>query len=175
MKPIRHLFTTFALGLLLLLAGPAALAAEPTENQLKAALLYKFAQFTTWPTPAAEAFNICVLGENPFGEELDSLKKKTLRDQPVDVIYLTAPDAARNCHLVYLNPPDRRQLTRWMEMLKSRPILTVSDDQDGWREGVMIVFEVEPNGVKFNVNLTAARAANFSISAQMLKLAREVR
>lgn len=164
-----------ALGLLLPLADPAAGASEPTEIRLKAALLYKFAQFTTWPGLPADEFNLCVLGENPFAEELEKLKVKKLFHLPVDVKYPATPEAAKACQVVYLNPEGRADLAKWVNALGTQPVLTVSDSPDAWRENAMIVLDVEPNGIKFRINLSAARAASLGMSAQMLQLAREVR
>lgn len=164
-----------ALSLLLPLVGPVAQASEPTETQLKAVLLYKFAQFTTWPSLPADEFNLCVLGDNPFADELDKLKAKKLFQLPVNVKYPATAEAAKSCQVVYLNPEGRADLVKWMNVLGTQPVLTVSDSPDAWRENTMIVLDVEPNGIKFRINLSTARAANLGMSAQMLQLAREVR
>lgn len=165
----------FALSLLLPLAGSVVGASEPTEIQLKAVLLYKFAQFTTWPSLPADQFTLCVLGENPFGDELGKLKGKKLFQLPVNVKYPATPEAAKSCQVAYLNPEERADLVKWVNALGTHPVLTVSDSPDAWRENAMIVMDVEPNGIKFRINLSAARAASLGMSAQMLQLAREVR
>ena len=66
---------TFAVALL----GAANLSAQApkvTEYQVKAAYLANFGRFVEWPTSAAvaksESFNICVLGQDPFGADLDA-------------------------------------------------------------------------------------------------------
>ncbi|MGZ8218635.1 YfiR family protein [Methylomagnum sp.] len=172
--PSRWTSWALLLGLLPMAAAPAH-AVEPTENQLKAVLLYKFAQFTTWPSLPTGEFTLCVLGENPMAGELDKLKAKKLFQLPVNIKQPTTAEAAKACQVVYLNPSGRADLVKWIGVLDSLPVLTVSDSPDAWRESAMIVLDVEPNGIKFRINLSAARAANLGMSAQMLQLAREVR
>ncbi len=55
------------------ISGAQTLA--PREYQIKAAFLYNFAKFIEWP-PAAfpspnAAINLCVLGEDPVGDDLE--------------------------------------------------------------------------------------------------------
>ena len=57
-------------------------AAAPTEYQLKAVFLMNFAKFVEWPTTAfrsaQSALTICVLGEDPFGHDLDDIVRGQL-------------------------------------------------------------------------------------------------
>lgn len=175
MKPLVKRLYASVLSLLLAVTDLSKGVEALTESQLKVALLYKFAQFTVWPALPDEAFDFCILGENRFGEDLDALAGKKLHDKPLKITYPATPEAARGCQLAYLNFPDSKQLAHWIDILASAPVLTVSESPDAWRKGVMVVFEVEPNGVSFSINLTAARDANLSLSAQMLKLAKDVR
>lgn len=158
-----------------LLAGPTAHGADTTESQLKAALLYKFAQFATWPSLPSDEFRLCVLGESPLVDDLEKLKTKSLFRLPVNIGYPASAAAAKSCQVIYLNPASPGELSKWRGALSNLPILTVSDAPEAWQENMMIVFEVAPGGVKFRINLSAARAAGLSLSAQMLQLAREVR
>lgn len=175
MRTLHRGLPCLLLGWWIALAGMPAFAADITEYELKAALLYKFAQFTTWRSLPATEFTLCVLGENPFGDELDKLVEKKLFQLPVKIKHPASAEAARPCQIAYLNPDGRRELAKWVGAFGILPILTISDAPDAWREEVMIVFTVEPNGVKFKINLTAARAAGFTLNAQMLRLAQEVR
>lgn len=161
--------------LLAMLASPAVRPADTTELQLKAALIYKFAQFTNWPSLAGAEFKLCVLGEAAFAEELEKLRTKTLSRLPVSIGYPATAEAAKSCQVVYLNPEARSDLARWRAALNGLPILTVSDFPEAWQADAMIVFSVEPGGAKFKINLSAARAVGLSMSAQMLQLAQQVR
>ncbi len=63
------------LGFALSLTAVASAAEEATESQVKAAYLYTFGKFVTWPqssVPDDSPREICVLGKDPFGAVLDS-------------------------------------------------------------------------------------------------------
>jgi hypothetical protein len=60
-------------------------------------------------------------------------------------------------------------------MLRSRPVLVVSDSPEAFQEKAMIVFAMEPNRVTFRINLTAARDSGLFLSSQLLKLAQAAR
>jgi hypothetical protein len=168
------------LGLLLIVLtlGPAvapARADTADEYLLKAALLYKFAQFTEWPVFPTAEFRLCILGQDPFVEATDTLRGKLLKHAPVAVAKLSTADEVKACQAVFVNPPNAGQLRQWMANLKGQPILTISDSPDAWQQGVMILMINEPNRIAFSINLTAARQAGLNFQAQMLQLAREVR
>jgi len=49
---------------------------KPTQYQVEATYLYNFSQFVAWPPSPATAtssFNICVLGQDPFGSTLANI------------------------------------------------------------------------------------------------------
>lgn len=163
------------LGLLAFLACGSPAAVDATEEQLKVAFLHKFIQFTAWPQLPTDDFRICMLGEDSLHGNLNYLTNKRIFQLPVTVHYLVPADSVASCQVVYLNPPNRGALQRWRRFLANQPILTVSDDADAWDENVIIVFALEPNGIRFKANLTAARAAGLFLRSQMLELAREVR
>jgi hypothetical protein len=158
-----------------LAAALRANAASVDENQLKAALLFKFAEFTDWPPPAGKEFAFCVIGKDVMSEGLSKLKGKTLRGNPVAVRLLNSIDEAKGCQVLFLGASGARQIAQWLENLKGQPVLTVSDHPDAWDQGVMIALTTEPNRIAFSIDATAARAAGLAFRAQMLQLAQEVR
>ena len=71
---LKHCWLIF---LLLIVSQPLFSQNVSRENQLKAAFLYNFSQFVTWPDDAfsnsSSPIAIGVLGENPFGPVLNDL------------------------------------------------------------------------------------------------------
>jgi hypothetical protein len=156
------------------LAVRGAQADSVSEEELKAALVFKFAQFTDWPKLPAE-FRVCLLGaENPGGA-LQGLRGKTLKEVPVVVNRLSSEEDAKNCQIVVMNAPSPARLAQWLAGLRHLPVLTVSDEPEAWDQGAMIVFSVESNRIRFDINASAAHDAGLNFRAQMLQLAREVR
>lgn len=145
------------------------------EDELKAAYIYRFAQFTTWPDSPAGEFNFCIQGDHAVGDGLRKLQGKTVQNAPVSVVRVDSVEAANACHVLFLHFDQPKELSGWIAALRSRPVLVVSDSPAAFQEKAMIVFAMEPNRVTFRINLTAARDSGLFLSSQMLKLAQEVR
>lgn len=169
----RALLTVICLSLAL--AALPLRAETAGEYELKAALIYKFSQFTEWPAFPVTEFAVCVLGQDPFRDAINGLNGKLLRGAKVTVKRIAGPDEAKGCQALFVNPANLGQLRLWMASLRGLPILTVSDAPDAWQEGVMIVLNNEPNRIAFSINVSQARRVGMDFPAQMLNLAREVR
>src|SRR5437870_3816659 len=81
--------------------------AAPSEYQLKAAFLYNFAKFVEWPPQAfandATVFTIGVIGEDPFGEELERMvKHKNLNGRPFAVKQVKTLSELKSCHILFI-------------------------------------------------------------------------
>lgn len=146
-----------------------------SEQSIKAALLYKFAQFTDWPLPSPEKYALCVLGRDPYDGALSFWESRTLKDKPVEARYPASPSEAKNCQVLFLNPETPAQLPEWVAEFKDIPVLTVSDQPDAWNEGVMIALSTEANRIVFKIDMQLARKVGIKFRANMLQLAREVR
>lgn len=168
------LFASLALAVVLL-----ARADDVGEYELKAAYLYKFSQFTSWPEESFgesfEEFRICVLGPNPFGGEIWKLQEKKRREVAVKIALLSTVREAKRCQVAYLNPSSEAELANWVGSLASLPILTVSDFPNAFGLNVGIALTTEPNRVSFRINNGYVRAGGLRFSALLLQLAREVR
>ncbi len=71
-------------------AGESPLTSESEalpEYLVKAVMLYHFARFTKWPkdafTDSDTPVRICVLGQDPFGPDLDSLVSYQIRGRDI--------------------------------------------------------------------------------------------
>jgi len=118
------------------LLGMAGLAcgAEPVaeEYQVKGAFLLNFTKFVDWP---AQAFKkpgapiaICVLGENPFGPELDRAAGQTVAgNRRVSVRQVSDEQQARECQIVFIGGSRRKRSREWLEALQGSSILTVGE------------------------------------------------
>ena len=59
------------------------------EYLIKAAFLFNFAKFVEWPADAFKdnlsSINLYILGTDPFGPALDTLKNKTIKERPFKI------------------------------------------------------------------------------------------
>ncbi len=169
------------LALALLAAAPPGLHAAPSASamlddaQLKAAFVYRFAQFTQWPPPPHQEFTYCVAGSLGMQESMQALTQKTHQAPQVRMRYLTDPQHLASCQLLFLGFVERADLQRWQEAAGNAPMLVVADNIEAFRSGAVIGLIAEPNGLSFRVNLTEAKRRGLMLSSHMLKLAREVK
>ena len=87
--PRRLVGVVLAFAAVLLSAAPAEPPAALTPYQIKVGLLYNFAIYTEWPKAAfvdgSAPFVFGVLGTDPFGADLDFLKRKPIKGRSVVV------------------------------------------------------------------------------------------
>ncbi|WP_172449192.1 YfiR family protein [Bowmanella denitrificans] len=160
---------------LMLLCPCHCLASGLSQNQLKAAFLYRFSQFSTWPPPPKQEMVYCVVG-NPslFNavSELLSTQPSKLKSKVVTPI---DSKEAQQCQLLFISQQDRQQSLYWLEGVKDSAVLVVADTSEGFRQGAAIGLIADNNSLNFSINLTDARARGLELSAHLLKLATEVR
>lgn len=166
--------------MLLLAALPAR--AQPTEDQVKAAFLPRFARYVAWPAPAVPAagapFQLCIVGRDPFGPMLDQAAATELVDgHNVAIRRMPSANQAAGCHIAFVQgaaPPDT---TRLLQALRAQPILTVTDARAGAGAGQqgMIHFAIVDRRVRFFIDDAAAAQRGLSISSRLLALAVRVR
>ena len=160
-----------------LLGATAAHSATDHSNleyKVKAAYLYNFTKFVSWPeSNPGDPLNICILGEDPFGYAVDLLENKTARGRPVVVIYMQDIDN-HDCQVIFISRSEADRLASILQLLANQPVLTVSDIDGFAMKGGCIRLQVVNGKVRFNVNILAARQARLEMSAKLLELARMV-
>jgi hypothetical protein len=174
----RSLATAVAAVSLLLPQSGYAQDPKPTEYEVEAAYLSNFGRFVEWPAKPApgEAFNVCVLGQDPFGALLDNaLKGEAIGNSPMAARRISGAEEASSCRIVFISSAKDAQLPGILTALGAANILTVSDMPAFTRRGGMIQFVIDGNRVRFEINLNAAQRAGLSLSSQLLKLAVTVR
>ncbi len=160
----------------LLLVNAPRPASSASEYQLKAAFLFNFGKFVEWPEHAFEspesALRICVLGEAPFGQELDAtVAGRTVGARPIEVRRMGAGAGTSACHMLFLSGAERKHLGALASTLSGAPVLLVGESDDFAREGGMINFIKVDNKIRFEINDAEARQAGLKISSKLLKLA----
>lgn len=160
------------------LAATSARPAQVSEEAaLKAAFVYRFAQFTQWPPPPQRDFTYCLAGAPDMGDALRALvsRQHDFAQVRVLTLHLAQATQATNCQLLMLSQMERQEMQRWHQALADLPVLIVADTPEALRSGAVIALTQEPNGLSFRINNTEARRRGLTLSSQVLKLAREVR
>lgn len=155
-------------------------AAAPREYLLKATFLYNFAQFTEWPghafTNASAPLVVAVLGEDPFGSDLDDVMRgATSGSRKLLIRRLKPDDKLTDCHLLFICRSEKRRVAAVMEQLAGVPVLTVSELEEFQKQGGIIQLVMEKGQVRFEINVAAAQQANLRLSSKLLHLARNMK
>ncbi len=150
------------------------------EYAIKAAFLYHFASYVTWPQGGSakatdEPFVIGVLGADPFGAILDDLAKAKLVDgRKVAIRRFKSVADCVPCPILFISSSDAGRLDLVLHKLGASPTLLIADTQSAATRGVHINFFIENNKVRFEVNAEAAQRTGLKISSKLLRLARIV-
>jgi hypothetical protein len=170
---------TVAVLLVLALARPVETREAPRagEYQVKAAFLYNFAKFVHWPDEQAigPAFTVAVLGEDPFGEILEStFTGKTILDRKVEVRRISAPEAVGKAQILFIGSSERPRLSEILKALEGTSVLTVGEMEGFSDRGGMITFKLKNDLVRFDINLDQVERAHLKMSSQLIRLALRV-
>jgi hypothetical protein len=153
---------------------------KPTEYQVKAAYLYNFARFVTWPATAAASpentVAMCVLGDGSFATLLETTGASLMIDGKRTIVRrLPTAEAAGTCSVLFISASARLPPDQVSAAIHQRGVLTVSDLPEFTRRGGIIQFVIEGSRIRFEVNLAAADQAGLTLSSELLKVARAVR
>lgn len=167
--------------ILLLLGAPVASAAESNalEYAVKATYLYKFTPFIEWPAAAfasSPAVNLCVVGNDPFGDLLDrAASGQRIDDRAIVVHRLRKIDRHSGCHILYVGGSEAQPVAEALATVRGTPVLTVTDEsQDSGAKGIINLI-VQDNRVRFEIDDQAAAENGLLISSKLLSLAAHVR
>lgn len=150
------------------------------EQQIKAAFLYKFCLYTEWPPQAFSQLNspfvFGIIAPAPFVRELGTVVKgRTVNHRPIEIRELGDADDLSGIHAIFLADTDTQAMRRLQPRANGRPLLVVTESENGLDDGATINFTLNNNRVSFEVALDTARQQGLHLSAEMLKVASNVR
>lgn len=172
---LRTLRWLAAASLLYAAMATGADEAQVSEYRVKTAFLYNFSRFVSWPATAMQErndFSVCVIGSDPFGEQLDKLTGKSVHSRTLVITRLDSIARLYSCHLLYIS--DDADLEKVLSVVRQQPVLTVSDMKNFTEQGGIIQFQLVQNKVRFRINAGAASSAGLTISSKLLSLAVDV-
>jgi hypothetical protein len=149
------------------------------EYRVKAAFLYNFAKFVTWPVQAFPTGGapvvFCVVGEDPFEELLDSTTKgRKVEGRRIEIRRVAVSAQLAGCHLVFSSETDSERVAHLLQRAAGASALTVGEAEDFLPHGGMIRLLVDDGKVRFDISTRSTERAGLKVSSQLLKLARSV-
>ena len=151
-----------------------AVAAPPSETEVKAVFLFNFSQFVAWPTTAFASSEaplvIGVLGHDPFGTALDSVVTgERAGSHPLIVRRFRDVSEIGNCHILYIDRSESTHLNDILKAVRGHSTLTVSDSERAAERGVMIDLATDNHRIRLQINLAEAEASGLTLSSKLLR------
>ena len=162
-----------------ILLGVPSLGRAAESDAIKAAFLYRFAQYCEWPEgsfPSSEsALVIGVVGADRVRKSLEeTVAGKVVQGREIQVVELSAKGFPQ-CHILFLGGDLGEDELGMLKRCRGRAILTVGDADKFPLEGGMIGLSLDSRKDRLIVNLTAAESAHLKLNSQLLKVARVIR
>lgn len=155
--------------------GQGGLQAQTSvEYKVKGVFLFKLSKFVEWPVGAFQPdapFAIGILGDDPFGEELDEIcGGETISGRDLVLRRGESLEELGDCQIVFLCRSEVREFPKILGELQGRSVLTVADSDTFIHAGGMINFVHRGKRISFEINPQAAKKAGLRVSSQLLRL-----
>jgi hypothetical protein len=177
---VRRLLLGLSAGAVLI-ACAVGVRAAPQRNleyEVKGAFLYNFLTFIDWPDRAfahpSSPFRLCLLGRDPFGPAIDQLVHgESVGTHRIVVDRLQEDRAVASCHAVFISDLEDERLDAIVRITEKRSVLLVGETPRLNQLCGGIVFALEGERVRFDINLPALTTRGLKVSAKLLRVARE--
>lgn len=146
------------------------------EYNVKAAMLYGFGRYITWPQAAYEnknsPFVIGVLGEYPFGEALDTIAaRKTLQGRRIQIRRLRNAGGCPDCQILFVTQSVSSEVELdAIRECSNQYVLLVGESPDFARRGGIINFFLHGDTVRFEFNTEIAQKMQLALNAKLYSL-----
>lgn len=156
--------------------GATSSAAEYSADAVKATYLFRFASYVQWPEAARTGdFVIGVVGDEEVAGHLERLVNRMVIDgRHAKVRRVRAARDVDGIHILYVGSKAFRS-SRSLRLLAIRkPILMVTDSEDGIAGGGVINFVEVNRNLRFEISLDAADRGGLKIDSALLSVAARV-
>ena len=135
----------------------------PLEQAVKAAYVYNFTKFVSWPAESpftrAPALTIGILGDDPFADAVETtVRGKHVEGRPLTVRRFRTAGEVVPCAVLFVA---RRMVDACRSSSSGSGLARAHGERRGGLhvQGGMIELFLEDNRIRFQVGLTAARTA----------------
>ena len=145
-------------------------------HDLKAAYLYNFIKFISWPDEPSTDIEIklCLLGEDASNDKFKRLEQRPIHGHPLLIKSINQYDDTSDCSVLFIGASEEKFLNDIFTTLGDKPTLTVSSIPHFAAQGGTIGFVTMGNVIRFDINLKQATKTQLSISSKLLELANQV-
>lgn len=171
-KQIRRVIAVLLMIGFALTGIPESFSQDVTDDEIKAALMFKFPVYVRWPEGAMnENFECCILGNGPISDLLSEFDGEKLMEKRIRVRQLSDISESDGCHILFITSSEKKNFLTILKTVKGKPVLTVGDMKGFAQNGGIINFIRKKNSVRFEINPEAGKRAGLTISSKLLRLA----
>jgi len=165
------------------MAAPARAAddasGERIEAQVKAAYIYRFAEYIEWPaTTIADRtapWTIGVVAADRVSAELNQLRlTRRIGGRAVAVRTMQPGDPVSGIQMLYVGSLDGARLKEVLDAVPAQGVLSITDGEDALAAGGMISFVQVDRRIRFDVSIAHAERSGLKVSARLLAVAHKV-
>jgi len=152
-------------------------AAQFSADAVKAAYLYRFAQYVEWPQtlPAEAAFVIGIAGAEEVAVHLERLVPGlSVNGRPVKVARVTRVQDLDGVHILFVGASAFNRTRALRARAIEKPILLVTENQSGLDGGAVINFIEVSRNLRFEISLNAADRSGLKVNSALLSVAARV-
>lgn len=143
--------------------------------ELKAAYIYNIAKFSRWPewkvADSHSTLNLCVYGSDDVADKLRALSGQMIGRHNIQVTQPRVETDFRQCHLLYIDPNERRLYRYILAYVNQQAVVTISDEKRFIRSGGLINLAEKNQRLHIEINKQLADKQQVGFSSKLLKLA----
>lgn len=140
------------------------------EDKFKALFLYKFVEYTEWPTGTRE-ITIGVVGESPVYNELAGFAASK---ENLTVVKIQSSAEVKKCEVVFLPNTKNNLLDQFNSTIGSSSILLVSEDGDLVGQGSDIGFYLEGGKLRFLISEKDIKEKKMIPNSKLMALGKSI-
>jgi hypothetical protein len=174
-----HTASVLLCGLVASVASAALAAPQQrtaAEHDIKAAYLYNFTRFVSWPAgipPGAEPFRVCVVADRTTTEAVErTMSGETVDGRPVETLVPRSATEIKACQLLFVGRNDEDRAVPMLTAARDAPVLVVGEEEAITQQGGAITFVMDRGKVRFDITSRNAQRNGLTISSRLLNVAR---
>lgn len=181
-RSLRRAFLGALAGLVAVLA--LSTQAAPPVDEVDPKIFYplvlpnylaNFAKYVRWPSSTGtekETLHIGVFSQHVDAPQIaEAFRGKRVENRPVEVHFSPDVDTLRTCEMVFLDRPDRAELTRIRQTVSHLPVLVIGYQSGTGQGPVGIELVVKEGAVRFHISVGALSQAGLTPTPELLQLA----
>ena len=141
-------------------------------RELKTAFLYQFTKYVTWPKAKknTKKLYIGVAADPDMTDAVSRLDGRLSQGKIIVVVPLEEISRLEKLDVLYLGKGYLADEDIVDKAIKYH-ILTVSDEEDAPKKGIIIGLYMKESRLRFDINLKVAKKSDLKLSSRLLKLA----